>query len=418
MKLSSFGEKFTARTGILALMDDLGRALAGEKKKFMLGGGNPAHIPEMNALWRRRVEEILATPDALERMLSNYDPPQGNTAFIEAIARLLNRELGWPVGPKNIAVTNGSQTSFYLLFNMFAGKSANGRRKILFPLVPEYIGYADQSLDAGDFTAKRPTIEQIDSRTFKYHVDFDALTIGPDIGAICVSRPTNPTGNVLTDGEVSKLDRLAQEAGVPLILDNAYGLPFPGMMFEQATPIWNENTVVGLSLSKLGLPSARTGIVVASPEIVEALASCNAIVSLANGNLGQTIVAPLLDSGEISHASTRIIPQFYQKKLHQAQQWLRESFGTDIDYSVHKCEGSLFLWIWFRDLPITTMELYERLKKRDTIVVPGRYFFFGLDEPWSHRDQCIRVNYAMPDADVQQGIALIADEVRLAGRRR
>jgi valine--pyruvate aminotransferase len=418
MKLSSFGEKFTARTGILALMDDLGRALAGEKKKFMLGGGNPAHIPEMNALWRRRVEEILATPDALERMLSNYDPPQGNTAFIEAIARLLNRELGWPVGPENIAVTNGSQTSFYLLFNMFAGKSANGRRKILFPLVPEYIGYADQSLDAGDFTAKRPTIEQIDSRTFKYHVDFDALTIGPDIGAICVSRPTNPTGNVLTDGEVSKLDRLAQEAGVPLILDNAYGLPFPGMMFEQATPIWNENTVVGLSLSKLGLPSARTGIVVASPEIVEALASCNAIVSLANGNLGQTIVAPLLDSGEISHASTRIIPQFYQKKLHQAQQWLRESFGTDIDYSVHKCEGSLFLWIWFRDLPITTMELYERLKKRDTIVVPGRYFFFGLDEPWSHRDQCIRVNYAMPDADVQQGIALIADEVRLAGRRR
>lgn len=37
---------------------------------------------------------------------------------------------------------------------------------------------------------------------FKYHVDFEHLTIGDDIGAICVSRPTNPTGNVITDDEV------------------------------------------------------------------------------------------------------------------------------------------------------------------------------------------------------------------------
>ena len=414
MKLSNFGRKFTARTGILSLMDDLGRALSGSERKLMLGGGNPAHIPAMNELWRRRLEEILAQPGAMERMLANYDPPQGNQAFIEALARLLNRELGWPVGPENIAVTNGSQSSFYLLFNMFAGPGPEGRQRILFPLVPEYIGYADQSLDAGDFTAIRPTIETIDHHTFKYHVDFDALRIDPDIAAICVSRPTNPTGNVLTDEEVAHLDRLARDAGVPLILDNAYGLPFPGMIFTPARPVWNENTIVGMSLSKLGLPSVRTGIVVASPAVIEAIASCNAIVALANGSVGQTLVAPLLDSGDIMRAAREVIPSFYRRKSEQARRWIAESFGTDIDYAVHKSEGSLFLWIWFRNLPITTMELYERLKRRHTIVVPGRYFFFGLDEPWEHRDQCIRVNYAMADADVREGIAVIADEARQA----
>ena len=413
MELSRFGEKFTSESGILALMDDLGRALAGSDKKYMLGGGNPAHIPAVNAVWRRQMQQVLDTPEALERMLANYDPPQGNAAFIEALARLLQRQLGWKVGPENIAITNGSQMSFFLLFNMFAGPMPDGsRRKILFPLMPEYIGYADQTIEAGMFTARRPLIEEIDSHSFKYHVDIAATEIESDIGALCVSRPTNPTGNVLTDDELAHLDRIAQQAGVPLIVDNAYGVPFPGMIFEEATPLWNENTIVAMSLSKIGLPATRSGILVAAPQVISAVSACNAVVSLANGSIGQTLVAPLLDSDEIMHMAREIIRPFYQQKSQQAQRWIGEEFGSDIDYSVHRSEGSLFLWLWLRDLPISTMELYQRLKKRNTIVVPGRYFFFGLAQPWEHQDQCIRLNYAMDDADVRRGIALIADEVR------
>ena len=413
MELSRFGEKLTSESGILALMDDLGRALAGSDKKYMLGGGNPAHIPAVNAIWRRRMQQILDAPGALERMLANYDPPQGNAVFIDALARLLQRQLGWQIGPENIAITNGSQMSFFLLFNMFAGPMPDGsRRKILFPLMPEYIGYADQTIEADMFTARRPLIEEIDSHSFKYHVDVSATEIENNIGALCVSRPTNPTGNVLTDDELAHLDRIAQQAGVPLIVDNAYGVPFPGMIFEEATPLWNENTIVAMSLSKIGLPATRSGILVAAPEVINAVSACNAVVSLANGSIGQTLVAPLLESDEIMRVAREIIRPFYQQKSQQAQRWISEEFGSDIDYSVHRSEGSLFLWLWFRDLPISTMELYQRLKKRNTIVVPGRYFFFGLAEPWEHQDQCIRLNYAMDDADVRRGIALIADEVR------
>ncbi len=48
---------------------------------------------------------------------------------------------------------------------------------------------------------------------------------------ICVSRPTNPTGNVITDEELLKLDALNQH-GIPLVIDNAYGVPFPGIIFQ------------------------------------------------------------------------------------------------------------------------------------------------------------------------------------------
>ena len=47
MKFSGFGEKFTSKAGITSLMEDLGAALAGESDMIMMGGGNPAHIPEV-----------------------------------------------------------------------------------------------------------------------------------------------------------------------------------------------------------------------------------------------------------------------------------------------------------------------------------------------------------------------------------
>lgn len=415
MHLSQFGRKFTARTGILQLMDDLGHAMSGSEKKYMLGGGNPAHISEVNAIWRERMDEIMSGDGDLERMLANYDPPKGNSAFIRALASLLKREFGWDVGEENIAITNGSQTTFFLLFNMFAGSDEHGqRRRILFPLTPEYIGYADQSINLEDFQSYPAEIELIDEHTFKYHVDFDHLQVNDDVAAICVSRPTNPTGNVVTDEEVARLDRIARERGIPLIIDNAYGVPFPGMIFEKATPTWNENIILTMSLSKIGLPSTRTGIVIANEEVISALASCNAILSLSNGSIGQHIVTPLLESGEILRISENIIRPFYRDKSTRLLDYIHESFDPSVDYAVHKIEGSLFAWLWFRNLPISTAELYERLKARNTIVVPGKYFFFGFEEPWAHRDECIRLNFGMADEDVKRGIEIIAEEAKKA----
>lgn len=417
MKLSRFGEKFTAHSGILDLMDDLGRAMAGSEKKYMLGGGNPAHIPEMNQVWRRRMEEVLADGDAYERMVANYDTPAGRPSFLRALAEMFRSEFGWPVAEKNIVVTNGSQSGFFLLLNMIAGESSDGgRRKVLFPLLPEYIGYADQSIDPRDFVALKPRIETIDEHTHKYHIDFDALKQklkeDAEIGAICVSRPTNPSGNVLTDEEIFRLDEIAREHGVPLLLDNAYGTPFPDLIFQDVTPIWNENTVVAMSLSKIGLPGVRTGIMIASEEIVSAVSAGNAVLSLANGAVGQVLVEPMLRSGELLELSREVIRPYYIKKSRDAQEWVHTYFGSDIPYSIHRSEGSLFLWLWFKELPITTKELYQRLKKRNVIVVPGEYFFFGTEEEWDHRHQCIRMNYSQAPEDVEQGIALIAEEAR------
>jgi valine--pyruvate aminotransferase len=351
--------------------------------------------------------------------LGNYEPPAGNPAFREAVAGLFRRQFGWDIGPENVAVTMGAQTAFFFLFNALAGRFRDGRcKQILLPLVPEYIGYANQSIGGDMFQAVKPRIEMTGAHEFKYRVDFDNLKVSDQIAAICVSRPTNPTGNVLTDSEISRLAELAKQHQIPLIIDNAYGAPFPNAIFTAATPIWDENIILTLSLSKIGLPGTRTGIVVARPEVVESIASMTSIAGLANTNTGQALTTPLIESGEILRLSNDVVQPFYRNKSQQAQQFVREYFDDSLDYRIHRSEGAFFLWMWFEGLPITSRELYERLKKRDVLVVPGNYFFFGLgDDPWRHRDECLRVTFTMPEHVVREGYRVIAEEVKLAYSR-
>jgi len=417
-EFSQIGQRLTARSGIEALMDDLGEALAENAGNVqMLGGGNPAAIPAMEQVWRRRMQELMAG-EGFERMLGIYDPPKGNARFCEAIAHYLRRTLQWPVGPEHIAVTNGGQTAFFALLNLLAGEFSDGRRKqVLLPVMPEYIGYANQGMTSSLFRGVMARIEETGPHRFKYRVDFDKLGVDDRTGVLCVSRPTNPSGNVLTDDEVARLHELATRLGIPLIVDSAYGAPFPGILFREIHPVWSENTIVTLSLSKLGLPGTRTGIVVAHPAIVRAISAVSAISGLANGGIGQAIFTPLLESGEIDQLVREVVQPFYAAKSAKAREWIAGSFDDALPYYVHENEGALFLWLWFPELPIDTTELYQRLKKRGVIVVPGQYFAYACPEAEAHAARCIRLSFAMADESVREGIRILGEELTRASTK-
>ena len=414
MDFSDFGKRFAGKIGIGELMDDLGDALVADPAPLMLGGGNPAHVPEVQAIFKKRMEVILSTPGEFERIIGNYDTPQGAKVFIGALAELFRNEFGWNIGPENIALTNGSQNAFFSLFNLFAGKVDGGSSKqILLPLAPEYIGYSEVGLEPDFFRSARPEIELLDDRLFKYRVDFDQLKIDDQVGAICFSRPTNPTGNVVTDEEVSRLREIANSRGIPLVIDNAYGTPFPNIIYSDAQPVWDDNIVLCLSLSKFGLPSLRTGIVVARKEIIRVVSRMTSVFSLAPGSLGPALALDLVKSGEITRVSNEVVKPFYEEKAKRAVAQLRKEVSSHVKMRIHKPEGALFLWLWFEGLPISNQELYQRLKQKGVLVVSGHYFFPGMEQDdWSHKNQCIRITYAQDDGVVKQGISVIAQEIQ------
>lgn len=390
-------------------MEDMGEGLR-TPGTIMLGGGNPAQIPAINDYFSQLLLQM-HQDGKLNEALCNYDGPRGKALLLEALATLLREELGWPVTPQNIALTNGSQSAFFYLFNLFAGRRADGSKKrVLFPLAPEYLGYADAGLEEDLFISAKPNIELLPEGQFKYHVDFDHLPLNDETGLICVSRPTNPTGNVITDHELLQLDALAQQHGVPLLIDNAYGVPFPGIIFSEARPLWNPNTILCMSLSKLGLPGARCGIIIADESTINAIGNMNGIISLAPGSIGPAIATEMIVRGDLLRLSQEVIKPFYQAKVSETIAIIRRYISED-RCLIHKPEGAIFLWLWFRDLPISTEALYQRLKARGVLMVPGHFFFPGLEQSWPHTHQCMRMNY-VPDSDkIERAVQILAEEL-------
>ena len=77
-----------------------------------------------------------------------------------------------------------------------------------------------------------------------------------------------------------------------------------------------------------------------------------------------------------------------------------------------------------KNLKITTKEFYAELKKQGVLTVPGEYFFFGNHlegglpplENHPHYSKCLRINYAGPEDEVDEGIRLIAETYKKFSR--
>ncbi len=427
MNFSDFGQKLTGDSGILRLMADLGEKPPADVKVYPLGGGNPAQIPEVEKLYRSEMEKILKDGRMFENLIGRYDGPQGNVEFIKMLASFFKKRFGWNITEENICIANGSQSACFYIFNLLAGTGTeNGKKtlkKILFPLVPEYVGYADQGIEKDMFVSLPSRFEEYEDHTFKYFTDLpkvkDYLMQHDDVAAMCVSRPSNPTGNVLTNEEIKTLASYAHAHEIPLIIDNAYGLPWPSIIFnDKAELFWNEDIILSMSLSKIGLPNLRTGIIIARPEIVRALSNLNSIIALASGGFGQAVALNLIKSGVLIETAEKIVKPFYLEKNRKCQEYIHKYFkGTD--YLVHKGEGSIFIWLLMRDLGVTSMEFYRILKKRGVIVVPGEYFFFGGDSFASHPhySKCVRINYGCEDTLLEEGIRIMAEEAKKCSRK-
>jgi valine--pyruvate aminotransferase len=407
---SSFGEKMqrAADGGIVRLMRDLGGALEEAPELLMLGGGNPAVVPAVqahfDALWRDLTAERSGGA-----LLAAYQDPQGDRQLRRQLAALLSEQYGWALSERNILLCQGSQSAFFLLFNLLGGACADGRfRSIHLPLVPEYVGYADAGFADGLFTASRPQIELIGDDAFKYRLPAD-LVLPNDTAALCISRPCNPSGNVLTDVELLALHQLAVQRDVPLIIDGAYGLPFPGLCYQAATPFWAPNVILLLSLSKLGLPGLRTGIVVAEEGIIATLGAAATVAQLAPGNAGSEMLGALLRDRSLLSLGARHLVPYYREQIRVLQDALRRELAG-VPHRIHLAEGGMFVWLWLPGLPVSTSELYLALKADGLLVVPGEHFFIGGHGDWPHAGECLRLSCA-------QESEVLVRAAKLLGRR-
>lgn len=414
MSQSQFGQRFTQESGIVSLMEDLGSALNLNPDLLFLGGGNPAHVPEFEALVAKHLSAIAGSEEALHKLVGVYQSPQGSEVFIQEFVKFVNKKLDWNITSDCVAITNGSQSAFFILLNMYSGvvESTGEKRQIVFPMMPEYLGYADQTKEQDVFRSYPPKIVETSEHRFKYHVDFDAIELNATDAALCVSRPTNPSGNVISADELKKLSALTKAQGIPFIIDCAYGAPLPNILYNEDALPYEDHHIYVMSCSKLGLPGARTGIVVANPKVIQQLANANTILSLASGNFGPVLMTSIMQDPSFDNFCESTLLPFYRARRDFMIECIeRELEG--VNYKMHEPEGAFFIWLWFPDLVGTSESLYQSLKEKGVLIMAGEHFFFAKDERMAdHASKCIRLTYCQSEEVIKEAICILGKELK------
>lgn len=413
--LTQFGTQMSRLTGVRAIMKDIIETLrAGAGQEFInLSAGNPVILPEVEQLWRDCTADLLSSSEYGE-VVCRYGSSQGYQPFIEAVISDFNHRYGLSLTERNILITPGSQSIYFYAANAFGGYTSEGKLKsIVLPLSPDYTGYGGVSLIPEAVLAYQPTLD-IDetNHQFKYRPDFSQLTINDHTGCVIFSRPCNPTGNVLTDEEVRKIAHLAAPFEVPVLVDSAYAPPFPALNFTEMTPLFGDNIIHCLSLSKAGLPGERIGIAIGDPAVIQVLESFQTNACIHSPRYGQAIATRAIQSGALADISVNVIRPYYQQKFVVVETALNTSMPGDLPWFLHRGEGAIFAWIWFKDLPISDWELYQKLKQVGVILVPGSSFFPGLRQDWAHKEQCVRISLTATDTEINTAMQRLAQVVQ------
>ncbi|MEG4353165.1 valine--pyruvate transaminase [Microcoleus sp. LAD1_D3] len=436
--LTQFGAQMSQLTGVRAIMKDIIETLrAGSGQEFInLSAGNPVILPEVEQLWRDCTAELLASPEYGE-VVCRYGSSQGYQPFINAVLADFNQRYGLNLTDRNILITPGSQSIYFYAANAFGGYTApplsppyqggatanqsppyqggargGSLKNIVLPLSPDYTGYGGVSLIPEAVVACKPTLDiDAGAHRFKYRPDFSQLSIDQTTGCVIFSRPCNPTGNVLTDDEVKKIADLAAAFDVPVLVDSAYGPPFPSLNFTEMTPIFGGNIVHCMSLSKAGLPGERIGIAIGDEKIIQVLEFFQTNMCIHSPRYGQAIATRAIASGALADISINVIRPYYQSKFAIVESTLEQAMPKDLPWFLHRGEGAIFAWLWLKDLPMTDWELYQELKKVGVILVPGSSFFPGLREDWQHKHECVRISLTATNDEIETAMKRLAQMV-------
>lgn len=411
--LSQFGLQMSQLTGVRAIMKDIIETLRNSAgREFInLSAGNPVILPEVEQLWRDCTQELLDS-DQYGEVVCRYGSSQGYAPLIDAVVQDFNARYGWDLSDRNILITGGSQALYLYAANAFGGFTASGELKqIVLPLSPDYTGYGGVSLTPEALLACKPTLEiDQDKHRFKYRPDLSQLQINQQTGCVIFSRPCNPSGNVISDQEVTKITDLAANYDVPVLIDSAYAPPFPALNFTPMTPQFGDNIIHCMSLSKAGLPGERIGIAIGDPKLIGILESFQTNACIHSSRYGQAIAAKAISSGKLAHIATTVIRPHYQRKIEVLEQTL-DATMPDIPWYLHQGEGAIFAWLWLKDLPMTDWEFYQKLKQVGVIAVPGSTFFPGLQETWQHKQECLRISLTATESEIAEAMKRLAKVV-------
>lgn len=339
-------------------------------------------------------EELVEDPNLVEELLStglNYPQANGAIELRQHIAALYTGATQDDV----LVTTGAAQANFTSLMTLV---EPGDEVAVMLPNYMQIWGAA-QNLDA-----QVKTFSLKEEQDWALDLDELERAVSDRTKLIAVCNPNNPTGRILTAGEMEAIVAAASRAGAWLLSDEVYA--GAERVTDEVTPsFWGRYDrvlAVGSMSKAYGLPGLRIGWVVAPRETAEAIWARQDYVTIGTTMLGQKLAAHAL-SPEVRPRILARTRDYIRRGYGNFEKWV-ESHG-DI-FSLVPPQAAAIAFVRYH-VDVNSSALVDRLiEEQSMLVVPGDHF--GLDHH-------LRISYGLPQDYLMEGLNRLYRVISSAG---
>lgn len=230
--------------------------------------------------------------------------------------------------------------------------------------------------------------------------DLEALSelVTPKTKLIAVCNPNNPTGRILTEGEMVAIVDIAKKADAWLLADEVYR-GAERERDEDAPSFFGryDKAICTASLSKAyGLPGLRLGWVLGDHDLLDQIWARHEYTTISASMLANKLAAYALRPD----VRPRIIERtrgFVRRGFPVLKKWVEAQGDT---LKLTEPDAAAVAFIKYRH-NIGSVELAERIRtEKSALVVPGAHF---------GAEGFIRISYGLPEDYLQAGLDRVAE---------
>jgi aspartate/methionine/tyrosine aminotransferase len=351
------------------------RVKAGGKVVSLLAG-EPTLPPPQAAI--KAAQDALSSGKPL-----GYTEALGIPALREGIAQMYRRRHGLDIPATRVAVTVGTSAGLMLAF--LAAFSAGDTVAVVEPSYPAYRG----TLKAIDLVPHRLTTDA----STGYRVTPEMIAALPDhVKGVVIASPANPTGTMLSAGELRAIYDLCQRRGLWLIVDELYHGVTYDRPAETVLSVGHDAIVINGFSKYWGMTGWRLGWLVLPERLVQRIEALHGSLQISAPTLSQLAgVAALEGDAEL----TPRVAAYRRNRdalLEAVARWGITRFAPP--------DGAFYLYLDVGDFTDDSVAFCKRMLDETGVVAAP-----GVDFNTADGHRYIRFSFCMDAAIIDDAIA-------------
>ncbi|MBL0142977.1 MAG: pyridoxal phosphate-dependent aminotransferase [Betaproteobacteria bacterium] len=329
---------------------------------------------------------VEAARRALDGRPMFYTSALGMPALREAISDFYRDRYRLEVPAERIMVTSGSSAALLLAFGVLL--DAGDEVLLSDPGYPcnRHFVHALGGI-------ARPVPVGASSR-YQLTPDLAAKAWTPRTRIVMVASPSNPTGTMVTPGEIAASAALARERGATLLVDEIYhGLTY-GLDARSALEAGDDVFVINSFSKYFQMTGWRLGWLVAPVEAVREIEKLAQNLYISPSTLSQYAALAAFEPGTLSILEAR------RRELAQRRDFLVHAL-EDLGFGIPvKPEGAFYVYADCSKLADDSFAFARAvLEQTGVAITPGKDF--GFHQPEKH----VRIAYTQPVARLEEAVA-------------